>query len=248
MYQQLRVIEDQPAEANPLGSVLVALVKQLSAFTSMRLTAHSGFPVQASPGSVPPATSLVKRIEALRRLLAELARIDPRYAHRLAPTLAVLESLLAKLRHMQYAANPLSPVPAAATPDTDGAPVPSWPLGTGTSLAATGTVTAAPLTSAQPMETAGRAGSQSVSGTEHQLRPNPRSASTNSTEEPVDLLPAGGPSPSVGAPGSGAGTGAGTLATTSVVILLLGLLSGRLGLVVLPRRLAVFRHRLERPG
>jgi len=33
-----------------------------------------------------------------------------------------------------------------------------------------------------------------------------------------------------------------------VVILLLGLLSGRLGLVVLPRRLAVFRHRLERPG
>jgi hypothetical protein len=250
MYQQLRVIEHQPAEANPLGSVLGALVKQLTTLTSIRLTAQPGLSVQISTGSVPPAASLVKRIQALRHLLAGLARINPAYARRLAPTLTLLQSLLAKLLSMQHHANPLSPVPAGPTSDAVRAPITSWPGRVGTWVAATGTVTSAVPMSLHSTGTLGRVRSQLVSGSERRLRQNPPSASTTSgrTGLPVAALPAGGSSPSIGAPGSWAGTGAGTLATTLVVILLLGLLSGRLGLVVLLRRPAVLRPRLERPG
>jgi len=242
-YRQLLIVERQPAKANPLGPVLVALVNQLTTLTSIRLAAQSSLSVQPSTGSVPPVASLVKRIERLRHLLVDLSRIDPRSAHRLAPTLAALHALLSELLQMPGHVNPLSPVLPGVTPDVAGGPVASWP-------AEPAIVASAAPTSAQATGMPRQMGPRLVSDPERHLSRNRpfTSSRRGSADLPLNVLPAGGPSSSMGAPGSSAGTGAGTLASTSVVILLLGLLSGRLALVVRPRRLAVLRHRLERPG
>jgi hypothetical protein len=80
-------------------------------------------------------------------------------------------------------------------------------------------------------------------------RPGATSAPPQAPALLMDLPVSTGSSSGASAAGAAAaGTAAGTLATLCAVWLFLGLLSDRLTLIVLPWRLAVLGHRLERPG
>lgn len=248
-YQALRAQENQPAGANPLGRALVVLTRQLQSLTASRLATEDGAMPQSSAAARPSVVSLVKRIRRLRALLLRLARTEPSYARRLAPELLTLRLLLHELSSTQlHVAATTDPAPASSLVDRapDATPVAVTPA---PALASPAVTRFVPVAAASPC--VGESPVADVAMT-HSDATTTHSGPTSAAPRPPRLqttLPASsGLLRSVSASGAPGGSGAGTLATRCRVCLPMGLLSGRLTLIVLPWRLAVMGHRLERPG
>jgi hypothetical protein len=193
--------------------------------------------------------SLVKRIRRLRALLLRLAQTEPSYARRLAPELLTLRLLLRELSSTQvHLATSAEPAPAhpLAGRARDATPVAVIPTPT---LAPPPVYRVVPVAAASPC--AGESPATDVA-MGHADPATTHSGPTSAAPQPPRLqtsLPASsGLLRSVSASGAPSGSGAGTLATRCRMCLPMGLLSGRLTLIVLPWRLAVLGHRLERPG
>ena len=204
--------------------------------------------------SAPEASSLINRIRHLRALLLRLTKLGPGYARRLAPELLILHRLLNELLPAQTSVNaptyPALPIMAA-----NGVVAPIPAAGVWGTLARASAQ--APGMNGYVPEAAGAQGrdhqpGSGVSPPDEDASKSPAGATSAAPQLPallMDLTVSTGPSRSATAPGgASSGTAAGTLATLCAFCLFLGLLSGRLTLIVPPWRLAVLGHRLERPG
>jgi hypothetical protein len=223
--------------------------------TANRLASEEATLPQTPAISTRKVASLVKRIRYLRTLLLHLARVEPSFAHRLVPELRTLRRLLSELsasqsQHLAPNYRPASVMAAEGGVD----PTPLTVL-LGLRVAAP-----APIPNEYVPEAGGPqgGGGSPASGV---AVPVPSASAPQAAEgalapsaapQPPMLLPnlsiSSGPSRSAGAAGPSSGSAAGTLAAICGFCLLLGLLPDRLTLIVLPWRLTVPRHRLERPG
>jgi len=204
--------------------------------------------------AAPEAVSLVKRIQHLRALLLRLSKLGPSYARRVAPELLILRNLLGELLPPEPQVNPPS-YPASSLLAGYGAVGPAPVAGLSAPLGAV--ATQAPILNEYVPEAAGSrvATASPASGVRSPRvdtatsRPGAAPAAPQAPALLMDVPVSTGSSSSASAAGAAAaGTAAGTLATLCAVCLFLGLLSDRLTLIVLPWRLAVLGHRLERPG
>jgi hypothetical protein len=244
-----------PPAADPLGPALVVLTRHLESLTASLASAGKASP-QSSATSNQAAATLTRRIRYVRSLLLHLARIDPSYARRLAPELRALRRLLSELS--RAAVRLQSTHDAAAS---GGAAIgPPGPVTTPQSSsrfvwgpALTPTAHLVVVGAAQDAESSqSHAGTRSANalGTKAAI---PTTVSPSAAPQRARLLThlgvSTGPSRSVSAASSGStGSATGTLVTMFAVCMCLGILFGRLALIVLPWRLAVLGHRLERPG
>ena len=222
--------------------------------TASRLASEEATFPQSPAVSAGKVASLVKRIRYLRALLLHLAQGEPSYAHTLAPELRTLRRLLSELSPTQPPGLASShPAPSVVAGDTAVGPTPVAELA-GPLAAVPASTLDAYVPEAPAPQVGGNppAGGVAVLGASASA-PNAAggafapSAAPQSPALLTNLSGFNGPSRSASAPGASTGT-VGTLAAMCAVRVHVGLLSDRLSLVVLPWRLAVLRHRLERPG
>ncbi|MBV8220556.1 MAG: hypothetical protein JO325_18985 [Solirubrobacterales bacterium] len=222
----------------------MALTTNLTYLTAARLAAEeSGSPQTAQ--SAQEAASLAKRIKYVRQLLLLIARTNPSYARQLAPELRELRQLLHELsrRATQTQVTPSAPssgIPAFfATSAGQPSAVLAAPPAMALSVPVPTVIARADIDAARPSGTVRHGVSTShTPGNSPARRPlllaNPAAATGSATGVSASAAPAG--------------AAAATLVTVSALCLCLGLLAGRLTLIMLPWRLAVLGHRLERPG
>jgi hypothetical protein len=94
-YQQLQALANQASRQAPLRPALVASIRALQSLVDTTIV--SGSTPGQQPVAVPTISSLVARVAAMQRMLAELRRLEPSAAARLAPTVRLLHAVLAAL-------------------------------------------------------------------------------------------------------------------------------------------------------